>query len=69
MPPKCSAADLVRAVYHATSDQAGSEKAKTHTVLLGYVKANGEVDLFGGDQRSINVSLCADDKIIVFADH
>ena len=69
VPPKCSAADLVRAVYHATSDQAGSEKAKTHTVLLGYVKANGEVDLFGGDQRSINVSLCADDKIIVFADH
>ena len=69
IPPEAPAADLIRAIFHATTVGASTPKAKTHTILLGYVKANGEIDLFGGDQRDLKVSFSPEDKIIVFADH
>ena len=37
-------------------------------MVLGYIKANGENILFSGDLSEINVSLEAEDKMIVYTD-
>ena len=63
-PPPCSAHDLVRAVFEASSAE-GSEK-RYPILVLGYVKADGETVVFSGDLSEINVSLEAEDKIIVY---
>lgn len=63
-PPPCTAHDLVRAVFEASSAE-GSEK-RYPILALGYVKADGETVVFSGDLSEINVSLEAEDKIIVY---
>lgn len=62
IPPKCSEADLVRAVWNASKD-------KNPTIVLGYVKQDGTIKLFEGDQSNKKVELEAKDKIIVFTNH
>ena len=67
-PPTCTAHDLVRAVFEASvSSNVASEKYYP-MLVLGYIKANGETIIFSGDLSEINVSLEAEDKMIVYTD-
>ncbi len=69
IPGECTAAELIRAVYAASSDPSLSLDQRTFSVVLGYVRKNGEMLLFGGDQSKIKVKLEASDKLIIFANH
>ncbi|MBO4876904.1 MAG: hypothetical protein J5501_02730 [Ruminococcus sp.] len=62
LPPECTEAQLIRAVWSAT-------KNWHPTVVLGYVKPGGYVRLFCGDQTAQTVKLGPNDKLIVFTDH
>lgn len=62
LPPECTEASLIRAVWEATRDW-------HPTTVLGYVKPGGYVRLFCGDQSAQTVKLGMNDKLIVFTDH
>ena len=62
LPPECTEAELIRAVWEATKEQ-------HPTAVLGYVKPGGFVRLFCGDQETQTVRLEPNDKLIVFTDH
>ena len=62
IPEFCTAAELIRAVYHCSPDE-------NKCVLLGYFHADGEMILFSGDQSNIHVSLSGEEKLIIFTDH
>jgi uncharacterized protein YqhQ len=59
---------LVRAVFEASVSSAKALEKHCPTLVLGYIKANGETMIFSGDLSEINVSLEAEDKIIVYTD-
>ncbi|MEE0875029.1 MAG: hypothetical protein UIH27_16420, partial [Ruminococcus sp.] len=67
-PPPCTAYDLVSAVFEASVSSAKSSEKQCPAIVLGYIKANGETIIFNGDLSEINVSLEAEDKIIVYTD-
>lgn len=67
-PPPCTAYDLVRAVFEASVSSAEASEKRYPILVLGYVKADGETVVFSGDLSELNVSLEAEDKIIVYAD-
>lgn len=69
LPPTCTVAQLVRAVYQATSDPALPEALRTCSILLGVVKVTGEIMLFSGDQTKAQIAIAPDDKLIMFASH
>ncbi len=81
VPPKCTAAELIRAVYEASADPAQPESRRNPTLVLGYVRhsssetrlENGResksVTLFENDQADVIVELDEKDKIIVFGNH
>ena len=63
IPGKCTAAQLIRSVY-----EAGPYENKS--VVVGYVKKEDEeMVLFSGDQRSYELELHPEDKLILFANH
>lgn len=62
IPPKCSAYDLIRAVYDA------SPKGNK-SILLGVTKSGGIVDLFERDQRTHMVELGPKDKLVIYSKH
>ena len=62
IPPPCSAAELIRAVWHASPYD-------DKTVVLGYFRSNEEMILFEGDLSKITFALSGDDKLIVISDH
>lgn len=63
VPSVTSAFELVRAVYNASCDTANP------SIVLGYVKSNGEVNLFSNGLNSIEVKLTKKDKLILFSNH
>lgn len=65
-PPTCTAYDLVRAVFEASVSSGEASEKQCPAMVLGYVKDNGETIIFSGDLSEINVSLEAEDKIIVY---
>ncbi len=67
-PPPCTAYDLVRAVFEASVASSEASKNRYPALILGYIKANGETVIFSGDLSEINVSLEAEDKVIVYTD-
>lgn len=69
LPAPCTAAELIRAVYEATSGDAVPADKKDHTIVIGYVKSDGEMILFAGNQSKIKVELTAHDKLIVYSNH
>jgi len=60
LPKPCTAAELIRAVYHSSSDE-------NKSVVLGYFNLDDEMVLFSGDQANINVSFAGDEKLILFS--
>lgn len=69
MPPDCTAAELIRAVYRASSGDELAEEERTETVVLGYVKKNGKMVIFGGDRTKTVVKLENTDKLIMYSNH
>lgn len=69
IPKPCTAYELIRAVYCASIDPSLPEDKRNPTIPLGYVKPDGRITLFTGNQDSIKVNLEAQDKIIVFSNH
>ncbi len=62
-PPRCTADELIRALYDATPPE-------NRAIALGYVKkGTGKTVLFSGDLAKINVELAPQDKLIVFSNH
>lgn len=68
-PKKCTADELIRAVYKASADKSLPVEKYNPTVVLGYVKQGENVVLFNGNQSSIKVELGENDKLIVFSNH
>jgi len=62
IPGPCTAADLIRAVYHASPED-------NKAIVLGYLKPGGKFILFKGDQSKIDVVLSGQDKLVVFSNH
>ena len=76
IPGRCTAAELIRAVYEASTDPSLPEDQRNHTVVLGYVKplsdtvSNDEkMQLFEEDQNNTIVELSDKDKLIVYSTH
>lgn len=66
LPEDCTAEEFVRAVYRGSLND---PECRNPTIVLGYVKPDGEMLLFSGDQSLIKVHLESKDKLIVFCDH
>jgi len=62
IPPPCTAADLIRAVYNVSPED-------NKSVVLGFVRPDDEMVLFKGDQSAIRVALTGEDKMILFSEH
>lgn len=69
IPPRCTARELIRAVYEASADERLPASQRNPAIVLGYVKPGGEMVLFQGDQEEIWVELTERDKLIVFSNH
>ena len=69
LPAPCKADELVRAVYQASLADSKKSLFITPTLVLGYVRKNGEKEIFSGDLSQIDVKLNPDDRIIVYAAH
>ena len=69
IPPECSARDLVYSVWKASIDKSVPAEKRSPSLLLGYVKREGNVVLFNSDTKSDTVRLDKQDKLIVFTNH
>lgn len=68
IPAPTTADKLVRAVYEASIDPVRSFSVNP-TIVLGYVKPGGKVNIFGGALSDIPVELNEGDKLIMFSSH
>ena len=62
IPKPCNAAELIRAVYHASPDN-------NKSIILGYFRPDGEMVLFSGDQSKIHIAFSGHEKLILFSEH
>lgn len=69
IPEKCTAAELIRAVFNASIDDSIPIEKQNPTIVLGYVKPGNNMVLFEGDQLKEMVELEPRDKLIVFSNH
>ncbi len=68
LPGPCTAADLVNAVYLATTDP-NPLGNHDEAIVLGYVDAKEKMHLFTGDRNKINITLDNRCKLILFSNH
>ncbi len=68
IPEKTTAAQLIRGVFEASVNEKEYGTVNP-TVVLGYVKPEGEIVIFGGDLNNVPVEFGEKDKIILFAAH
>ena len=69
IPGKCTAEQLIRGIVEAATDPSLPDKYINLAACLGYVKKDGTMVIFSGDQADIEVELEKGDKIILLADH
>lgn len=69
VPKECTEAELIRAVWNASVSDSIPKEKQNPTIVLGYVKQDGKLTLFEGDQQDKKVKLEKSDKIIVFTNH
>ena len=69
IPSECTAEELIRGLLDASTDCRMPKKEQNPAIALGYVKQNGKVVLFSGNQTEIKVHLEQGDKLIVFSNH
>ena len=68
IPPKCSERDLVYSVWKASIDESIPKNKRSPSILLGYVKREGNVYLFNSDGTD-TIQLDIGDKLIVYSNH
>ena len=68
IPPKCSERDLVYSVWKASIDKSIPKNKRSPSIILGYVKREGNVYLFNSD-GSDTIQLDIGDKLIVYSNH
>ncbi len=69
IPGKCTAAQLIRAVYKQSIDPAVFSNQLNPTLVLGYVRPHVGMTLFTGNQNDIELELTPKDKLIVYSLH
>ena len=69
LPLPCTQAELVHAVWEASTDPSIPADKMNPTIVLGYVKPGGKLTLFSGEHAQDLVKLRKEDKIIVFTNH
>ncbi len=71
IPGKCTAAQLIRAVYKQSIDPAVFTNQINPTMVLGYVRPHDTqpMHLFTGNQNEIELELKPGDKLIVYSLH
>ena len=69
IPEKCTAAQLIRAVYEQSVDPEVFKSQLNPTLVLGYVRPHKGMTLFVGNQNDLDVELEPKDKLIVFSLH
>ncbi len=69
LPEKCTAAQLIRAVYKQSIDPQVFKTQCNPTLVLGYVRPHEEMVLFVGNQNDLEVELGPRDKLIVYSLH
>ena len=69
LPGPCTAYELIRAVYEASTSEELPPEKRNPAVVLGYVKPGGRTVLFSGDQKDVMIELEEKDKLIVFTNH
>lgn len=70
IPKECTAKELIDATYKASLENDLNDYTQQNIcIVLGYVKSNGKIILFNGNQEKIKVNLEKDDKLIVYSDH
>lgn len=68
-PAPCTAKELIRAVFEASISEEVPKGKRFPTLVLGYVRKDGEMVIFSGNQANIEVALEPTDKIIVYTPH
>ena len=66
-PPGTSVASLIRTVFAKSKQFWGYEG--DYAVLIGYVDTQNKMHIFSGDQLSQEVTLTAEDRLIIFSNH
>lgn len=69
LPAPTTADKFIRAMLEASTDESLPPEKRDPNFALGYVKPDGKMILFGGDQSQIPVHLEKNDKLIVFCSH
>ena len=69
IPGPCTADALIKGVFEASISELLPGNERYPTIVLGYVRHGGDIVLFSGDQKQIEVELRANDKLIVFTNH
>ena len=69
LPGPCTAYELIRAVYEASTSEELPPEKRNPAIVLGYVKPGGRTVLFSGDQKDVMIELEEKDKLIVFTNH
>ena len=62
IPEPCSAADLIRAVYDSSPDD-------NKSIIMGYIRQDGEMVLFSGDQSATHTAFSGEESLILFSNH
>ena len=62
VPGPCTAADLIRAVWYCSPNE-------NKSLVLGFFCPQGNMTLFAGDQRKINITLTDKHKLILYSNH
>ena len=69
IPGKCSAHELIQAMYLASTDPGLPKNKQNPSVILGYIRRGTGMTLFNGDLENITVELKANDLLIVYSSH
>ena len=68
LPPKNVPVDaLIRSVFNASLGFWG--KPNDFAILMGYINSTDELILFNGAQDTKTVTLCEDDRLVIFSNH
>lgn len=68
-PEPTTADQFIRALYIKSITVPMDDGAINPMLALGYIKHDGHMILFSGDQRTVNIRFDPDDKLIVFSNH
>ncbi len=69
LPAPCTVAEFIRAVYLQSTDPSIPREEMCPSMVLGYVKPDGKLIIFSGDQMDTMVNLEYHDKLVMFTNH